>query len=282
MIDYIKFLILAIFSGIIAPLPLSSSAQFSFMNSVLNFSQDGKTLGFYYSVFMIMFSVAIFFRLRKIYLSIFKSCLKKEKNANTRAYKKRLKNILLSVLPSAVLFIPVDENTLLCDYADRLLTPDSLFVVSVASILCGLYIVVSIWYTRQRNGKRKRATETKDAMRMSIYNLVAHMIPGLSKVSFSSTNLLICDVDHRVIAREIYLYLGPQLFVYNIVRIIRALISGIVIDPILLAIAVVAVFLCSMLIVSLIAKVNIRKLFAFFSVYSIVFGVVVGVFTFIL
>lgn len=282
MIDYIKFLILAIFSGIFAPLPLSSSAQFSLMNSVLNFSQDEKLLGFYYSVFMIVFSVAVYIRLRKIHLNMLKSCFSKQADTKNDAYRKRMKNVLLSLIPTLILFCPVGKNTLLCDYADRFLTSDSLFIVGVASVFCGLYLVISIWYTAGMQVKTKRSTETKDIIRMSFYNLVPQMIPGLSKVSFSSTNLLVGDVDSRVIAREIYLYLGPQVFVFNTFKVIRALLSGVTIDPVLLIISIIVVFICSMLMISLVAKINIRRLLPFFSVYSVVFGVFAVIVTFII
>ena len=131
-------------------------------------------------------------------------------------------------------------------------------------------------------GKTKRSTETKDVIRMSFYNLVPQMIPGLSKVSFSSTNLLVGDVDSRVIAREIYLYLGPQVFVFNTFKVIRALLSGVTIDPVLIIISIIVVFICSMLMISLVAKINIRRLLPFFSVYSVIFGVFAVIVTFII
>ena len=282
MIDYIKFMILAIFSGIFAPLPLSSSAQFSIMNSVLNFSQNDRILGFYYSVFMIVFSMAVFIRLRKIYLNILKSCFRKQSDTKNAAYRKRLKNILLSLLPTLVLFCPVGKNTLLCDYSDRLLVSGGLFIVGVASVLCGFYLVISIWYTGRMQGKVKRSPETKDVIRMSFYNLVAQMIPGLSKVSFSSTNLLIGDVDSRVIIREIYMYLAPQILVFNSMKAVRALLSGIIIDPVMIVLSIAVVFICSMLMISLVAKVNIRKLLPFFSVYSVISGIFALIITFII
>lgn len=282
MIDYIKFLVLAIFSGITAPLPISSSAQFSFMNSVLDFSHDQNVLGFYYSVFMLVFSVVIFICLRKIYINILKFGFKKTKNKAEIAYKARFRNILLSLIPSLLLFIPVSKDSFLCDYFDRFISPESLLVVCASSVLCGFFLIISIWYTSKRDGKSKRGASTRDVMRMSAYNLVSQIIPGLSKISLSTTNLLICDVDSKVIAREIYLYIAPQVFFFNLIKLIRELLSGIVIDPVLLIIAIVTVFLTSMLVITLVGKINVRRLFTFFSVYSIAFGVFLGVITFLI
>ncbi|MBQ8502802.1 MAG: hypothetical protein IJ491_00805 [Clostridia bacterium] len=282
MLEYIKILILAIFTGVSAPLPTSSAAHYSFMNCVLNFSSDEALLGFYYSVFMLVVAFVVFFALRKIYIKAAKSLFSKSKDKTTLAYKKRQKNIFLSMLPSLILFIPVSSDTLLCDYFEKFLSPNSLLVICIASVVCGLFLVISIWYTNKGDNTKKRGGTTRDVMRMSVYNLVSHMIPGLSKVSLSATNLLICDVEPKVITREIFLYLAPQIFLFNLIKVVRALVGGLVFDPVTLIIGIVAVALSSALIVSLSGKVNMRKLYAFFSVYSIAFGIFTGISSFIL
>lgn len=282
MIEYIKVLILAIFTGITAPLPTSSAAHFSFMNCVVDFTSDEKLFGFYYSVFMIVFSLVVFFALRKIYIKVLKSSFKKTKDKTTLAYKARQKNILISMIPSLLLFVPVSSDMLLCDWFDKFLSSNSLLIVCFASIIGGLFLVISIWYTQKATNAKKRGADTKNVIRMSVYNLVSQMIPGLSKVSVSATNLLICDIEPKVITREILLYLAPQVFFFNLIKSIRVIVSGIVIDPITLVIGVLAVAFTSALIVSLSGKVNMRKLYAFFSVYSIAFGIFVGIISFIL
>lgn len=282
MIEYIKILILGIFTGVMAPLPTSSAAHYSFLNTVMGFSTDERLLGFYYSVFMIAFSVVVFVTLRKIYIKALKSAFSKSKDKTTLAYKSRQKNILLSILPCAVLFVPVSSDMLLCDWFDRFLSSASGIIVAVACVMCGLFLVISIWYTRQEKAAKKRSAQTKNVMRMSVYNLVSQMIPGLSKVSLSATNLLISDIEPKVITREIFMYLAPQVFLFNLIKIIRTLVIGIAFDPIVLIIGVVSVLLTSGLIVSLSGKVNMRKLYTFFSVYSVIFGVFIAVTYFII
>jgi len=117
---------------------------------------------------------------------------------------------------------------------------------------------------------------------MSIYNLVSFAVPGVSKISVSAINLLICDTEPQVITREVFMYLAPQVLVFNLIKVIRTLLSGIVFDPVVLIIGIVAVALSSGLIISLSGKVNMKKLYGFFSVYSIVFGIFVCVISFII
>lgn len=282
MIEYIKILILAIFTGVTAPLPTSSAAHYSFLNCVLNFSSDEKLFGFYYSCFMIAFSFAVILALRKIYSKSLKAFFSKDKDRITRAYKERQKNIILSVLPVFLLFVPVSKDMLLADYFEKFLSTNSLLIVAATSIICGFILVIAIWYIKKGVNAKKRGATTADVIRMSIYNLVSFAVPGVSKVSVSATNLLICDTEPQVITREVFMYLAPQVLVFNLVKVIRALITGIVFDPVVLAVGVVAVALSGGLIISLSGKVNLKKLYGFFSVYSIVFGIFVGVISFIL
>lgn len=282
MIEYIKILILAIFTGVTAPLPTSSAAHYSFLNCVLNFSSDEKLFGFYYSCFMIAFSFAAILALRKIYIKSVKSFFSKEKDKLTRAYKERQKTLIFSLLPSFLLFIPVSKEMLLADYFEKFLSTNSLLIVSVTSVICGFILVIAIWYIKKGINPKKRGATTADVIRMSIYNLVSFAVPGVSKVSVSAVNLLICDTEPQVITREVFMYLAPQVLIFNLIKVIRALITGIVFDPVVLVIGIAAVALSSGLIISLSGKVNMKKLYGFFSVYSIVFGIFVGIISFVL
>ena len=101
MIEYIKMFILSLINGVMMPLPVSSSAHVSFLNKVLDYTDKGETLSFYYAVFSVAFSLVIFFSLRKIYGKVFKSLFtKNDGSKHTAAYKKAGKNIFLSILPA--------------------------------------------------------------------------------------------------------------------------------------------------------------------------------------
>ena len=73
MIEYIKILLISLICGATLPLPVSSGAHLSFINGILDFSDDKNVLGLYYSVMSVAFSLVIFVFLRKIYLSGIKS-----------------------------------------------------------------------------------------------------------------------------------------------------------------------------------------------------------------
>lgn len=281
MIEYIKTLIIAIFTGIFAPLPSSSSAHISFLNSVIDFTDNDKLLPFYYSVFMLAFSVVVFVNLRKIYIKAFTSFFKKSDSKTVAAYKKRQKNIIISVLPCLILFVPVSSEMLLCDYFDKLLSGSNFLVVSFAGAVCGIYMLIALWYTRSNKADTVRSTSTRSVLRMSVYNLLSSIIPGVSKVSLSASNLLLCDVDSKVMMREIYLYLAPQVFVFNLIKIIITFARGIAFNPYALLLGAAVAGFASALIVSLSGKINMRKLMGFFSAYSIAFAIFVGIISFI-
>lgn len=277
MLQYIKMIIIAIFSGVMFPLPVSSAAHYSLLADVISFSKDEKELSFYFSVIMIVAAVVMFFFLRKIYTKAVKTLFvrdkEKLKEQKLTAYKKVMNNILFSLIPVILLFIPVSEGTLIIDYFDKFLTKNGFILTAFACIINALVLVISIWYTRQNNAPCKRVPETKNVVRMAVYQLISYVVPGFSHVSSASVNLLINDVHPRVIARDVYLYLAPQLFAVGVARLVRSLVSDFVFDPILLAVLVVFCAASCALAVHFTGKFNIRKVLGFFSVYSVFLGV---------
>lgn len=280
MIDYIKMIILALFSGATVALPVSSSAHYSFLNSVISFSDDEKILGFYFSVFSVVFSLVIFVLLRKIYITGFKSLFSKDDKLIS--YKKLMRNLLISLIPMAVLFIPVGEGMIVADYFDKFLAEGNMLLIAFASVISALVLVISIWYTRQGYSSTKRASDLKSTLRMSVYQLVSYVVPGVSRVSSAATNMLICDVDSKVIVREIYLYIAPQMFIVNIVKALRYALSDAVVDPVMIIIGSAVTAAMASIVVVKMSKINIRRLFTFFCIYSAVFGIAVAVLSFIL
>lgn len=280
MIEYIKMIILALISGVTFALPVSSSAHFSFLNSVLNFSEDIKVLGFYYSVMSVAFALVIFWILRKIYVLCLKSII--SKSENLMAYRKVYKNILISLLPTFLLFIPIGEGKVLCDLFDDFLTKNNLLLVSFASILGALILVIAVWYAKQSYSTTKRSADTKTVIRSSVYQIVSYVTPGLSHVSSASTNMLLCDVESKVVVREIYLFIAPQMLLVNVFKIVRYILFDVIINPMMIVICVLVVALMCTLVVTKMSKINIRRLFVFFAVYSSFTGVVFAVLSFLL
>ncbi len=280
MIEYIKMIILALVGGATFALPVSSATHYSFLNNVLNFSQETDTLGFYYAVMALSFSAVIFILLRKIYFLCFKAFFVKDEKL--ASYKKVMTNLLVSFIPVFVLFIPVGEDKLLCDIFDSFLAESNLLLVSVTSVICAFVLVVSIWYTRQSYAVTKRGADLKTVIRSSVYQIVSYVIPGFSHVSSAATNMLICDVESKVIVREIYLYIAPQMLVINLIKVLRYVLSDMIINPVMVIICIAVVGLMSALVVTRMSKINIRRLFVFFASYCCVTGIIFAALSFVL
>ena len=283
MIEYIKIIITAVICGFMAPLPSSASAHFSLLSSAVSLTNDESKLGFYFAVFSLAFSVSVFLCLRKIYLKSIKALFVKKstKGENLKVYRNVAKNTFLTVLPVAVLFIPVSQDELLIDYFDKFLTGNGLYLTGVACIINALILVIARWYAKQENRKLKRVCGTTSALRMSVYQLVSFVVPGFSHVSSGATNMLMSDVHPKVIMREVYLYLAPSMFIVNLVKIIRYLIKDTIVDVVCVVIGAITVMLISYLVMKLIAKFNPKKVLGFFSIYSALLGIGVVLFTFI-
>ena len=283
MIEYIKIIIAALVCGFMAPLPSSASAHFSLLSSAVSLTEDESKLGFYFAVFALAFSVSVFICLRKIYSKSIKALfVKKSKGENLKVYRNVAKNILLTLLPMVLLFIPVSKDTLLIDYFDKFLTGNGLYLTGVACVINALILLIARWYAKQENRKLKRVCGTMSALRMSAYQLVSFIVPGFSHVSSGATNMLMSDVHPKVIMREVYLYLAPSMFAVNLAKIIRYLVKDTIVDAVSVAIGAVIVMLVSYLVMKLIAKFNPKKVLSFFSVYSALLGIGVILFTFII
>jgi undecaprenyl-diphosphatase len=277
-------IIIALVSGFMAPLPTSSSAHFSLLNEAVSFTADENKLGFYFALFGVTFSVVIFFCLRKIYIKTLTSVFKKKTaNAdNLKVYRNVAKNIFLTIIPMAVLFVPLGDGVLLIDYFDKFLLGNGLYLTGFACIINALVLIVARWYAKQENRKLKRVCGTMSALRMSVYQLVSYIVPGFSHVASGATNMLMSDVHTKVIMREVYLYLAPTMFIINIAKIVRYLMGDTIIDAVMAAIGIVVFAIMSYIVMRLVAKFNARKVLAFFSIYSAILGVGAVVLTFVI
>lgn len=277
MIQYIEMAIIALVNGIMMPLPVSSSAHIAFLNKVFGYTNDPSVLGFYYAVISLAFCVVVFFNLRKIYSKVLSSFFKSSKNAkkSSDAYKKAGKNILLSIIPLIVLYIPVADGMLVIDYFDKFISSSGLLLVGFSCFVSAFIIIIAMWYTKQNNSLPKRAATTKTALRSAVYELVAFAVPGMSKIALSGVNMLICDIEPRVIMREVYLYVTPQIFVISVIKIVRGLIVDVVVDPLSIIIGAVVSLIASAIIIHFVSRVNMRKLLGFFAGYTAIFAVAI-------
>ncbi|MGN0467360.1 MAG: undecaprenyl-diphosphate phosphatase [Acutalibacteraceae bacterium] len=281
--QYIKMLIMSLITGIFGPLASSSSAHFVFLNKVLNFSDDSNEVNFYFSIVSIMFAVVGIFFVRKIYSKGFKSVFagKSKKIANAEAYKSMMTGVLISLIPVLVMCIPMSKTTFLFDVFDNYLTGSSMLVCAFCCFASGFLLLVALWYAKNKNIVTHRSSEKKDVVRMSLYQIPAFIFPGFSHVCSSAACMEISGVDDRTIMREIFIFMTPSTLLINIIRVIRCITLGVSINFILILVCVLASLAGSIVIFNLVSKINVRRSFLFFSIYSILLGICMGVVSFV-
>lgn len=280
MFDYIKMLIISLVSGLFAPLPVSYGAQYSFLNNVLGFSADKTTITLYFSILSIVFSVVAIFNLRKIYSKGIKSIFSRKNGRNEKNYRRYMLNILISLIPAAVMFIPYAKGKLVMDLFSSFLTADYLWGIAWCCIGSGLLMFISMWYTRQNYADTHRSSKALNIVRFGIYQIPPFIFPGLSNVAVGASVMLISDTRQETVAREILMFLSPSILVVNTARLIRTILSGAILNPILIIIAVLGSAVGSAVMILIIKRINLRKTFLFFSLYSILFGVLAAVYSF--
>ena len=97
MIEYLKMVIVAIVTGFIAPLPVSSAAHYNFFANVIGLTAESERLTLYYSIFMLCFSLVIFLVFRKTVLRGFKLAFKKNSD-NSRDNRYFIKTSSLATM----------------------------------------------------------------------------------------------------------------------------------------------------------------------------------------
>lgn len=275
MIEYIKTIIISFISGMLAPVAVSSSAHYAFIDNAVNFSQSKEESAFYFSIITIVFSLVAIFFVRKIYLKGFKSAFGKTgKIKNVSIYKSMMISLLISLLPVLLMLIPVSSEKFLLDYFTSYLWKNNILVSAFCCVASGLILFIALWYAKQKKEKRHRNSSKTDVLRMSIYQAFSHIFPGLSHISTAATSLIVSGVDETVLMREIFVYTAPSMLIISIIRAVRCAVSSqLVLDPVKIIVCAVSALLGSAVMFNFVSKVNIRKSFVFFSVYSIIFGI---------
>jgi len=272
MIEYLKMVIVAIVSGLTSPLPTSSAAHYNFFANVVGLSGESDRLSFYYYGFILCFSLVVLLMFRRTVFRGFKLAFRKN-NDNSRDNRYFIKNVLISLIPTIVLFIPVAEGKFLMDYMDTFLNVNGLILAGFACIITACVLVVAMWYTSKSKNTVRRAVDKKTAFRLSFYQLPCYVIPGFSHIASGAVNLFISDISYKNLVEQLYIYVSPSMFFVSVIKIIRLLLTGMVLDPVMLLIGAVSFILASAIVIKLTLKVNIRRLFAFFSIYSVAFGI---------
>lgn len=281
MLEYLKMILVAIVSGFTAPLPVSSAAHFNFFSNVLGLSGDSARYSLYYNAFVLVFSLVIFFSFRNTITRGFKLAFKNDQGkTKVRDNKYFVRNILFSLIPTFVLFIPVSKGKLLMDYMDSFFNQSGLIMSGVACVITACILIIAIWYTTKSKNPLHRAVDKRTVLRMSFYQLPCYVIPGFSHIAAGTVNFFICDIGSKSLLGQLYIYLAPSMFFVSCVKLIRLIFSGVLYDPVVLLIGVIFFAIVSRLAISLTSKINIRRLFTYFCIYSAVYGIFTTVISF--
>ena len=273
MIHYFKLLIISFICSVFVAFPVSSGGHFAYLNNVLTFTTDKNEASFYFSIISFVFSIASLICVRKLYFKGFKALGRKYQGKDKDSYKKMFVGILISLASSLVMIIPCGKGKLLSDIFVSFLNSKDMLVVASGSIFGGICSIAAIWYSRVRAKEVKRSASNSDIIRMTCYSLLSNFFPGFSKMSVASNSLIVSGVSENSVIRDALLYMSPAIFLLSLIRIIRCLVSGVGLDPIMIGICAIVSAFGSYVSLSLIRRVNIKSIIIFFSVYSVIFGI---------
>lgn len=283
--QYIKMLIMSFVSAIFQPLCASSSAHFAFLNRILGFTEDGKEALFYLSIISFVFSLCSIIVLRKVYAKnarvIFTQNGKKEKNS--KAYIRMTKGMLISLVPAMLMFIPISKEKFLFDVMADYLVGVNTLVTAFCTFIGGFILIIGVWYAKNKRRSAEKYNNPKltDIVKMTVYQIPTMFFPGLSNTAMAAVNFELSGLEEYSIMRDSLIYTMPSVMFLSAARIIRIIISGLRLDYIAIAVCAVGAMAASFIMLNLVKKVNIRRTYTFFSVYSIIFGLCIGVFSFI-
>ena len=283
MIEYIKMLFTAVVTGFTMPLPVSSAAHFNFFANVLGLSADSNRLSLYYNTFVFAFSITVLIVFRRTVVRGFKLAFKPDSQPGADKIRDKnyfIKNVLFSFITVPFLFIPVGKNKLMIDYFESFLNVNGLILAGLACITTACVLLVAVWYTKKSKNLLRRGVDKKTVLRMAFYQIPCYIIPGFSHIASGATNLFISDIGSKSLVSQLYIYLAPSMFFVSAIKIIRLLFAGVLYDPLILILGVIVFVIASRVIIGLTLKVNIRRLFTFFSIYSAIFGTFITVISF--
>lgn len=267
-------IIISLISGLLSPVAVSSSSHFAFMDSIMSVTESREESVLYFSVISLAFALTALFFVRKIYLKGFQCVFSKNGDLkNKELYKSMMQSILISLIPAAVMLIPIGKNKMVLDLFGDYLWKNNILIGAFCTFAVGFILLVALWYSKQKNEQKHRNSSKTDVLRMSLYQIVSFIFPGASHVSLSASSLIVSGVDDSVVMREVFIYITPSMLVVSVARIIKSLLSGPVIDPVMLALCAVFSLIGTAVMLHFVSKINIKKSLLFFSVYGVIAGI---------
>lgn len=278
MIETLKIALLSLLYGVTSLLPASSLGHFSLLKEVLGYTDENFNASFYYALFSIAAGLAMYINCIRIHKGIVKNTFCKKEKVTTPegiAYRNAGKNMLLSLLPLIILFVPTGKNGFVGSLGSYFLSDNSLIFVGVASIFCAVLMFISLWYIKTGNAEKRNLISAKNAVFFGLYQIPAYIFPGLSHISLGVSRTAISDVNIKNILKEAYVYIAPAFIITGASRVIFYFNSGEGLNLIGAIVGFAVSFVLSMLMISFINKFFSNKTYKAFAIYNLVFGLVV-------
>lgn len=279
MFQIIKIVLLAAVQGLTALLPVSSLGHFSLLKEVLGYNEKNFNASFYYALFSIAVGLALYIYYFSVHSKIIKNIFRKKDSITSEAdyaFKTAGRNMLLSLLPLLILYIPLSKKTFVGSFGAYFLSGDSLIFVGIASVLCAILMFISLWYLKTEYTEKVNLVSPKNAFFFGVYQLTAYIFPGISHVSLGSSRIAVSDIDIKNLLKETYLYIAPAFIITGISRVIYYYNSGKGLNIPAAVIGFIVCFALSLISLFFINKYFNKKSFKAFAIYTLVFGLVVA------
>ena len=279
MWETLKIVILSAVSGFTALLPVPSLGHFSLLKEVFGFADNKFNSGFYYALFMLAASLAMYIVYAKTHRRIIKSFfLSKKKLENAPkfyAYRKAGRNIFLSLIPLLALAVPTGKMKFVGSLTNNFISGGSLVFTGISALFCSVLMYVSYWYTKHAEAEKVSILAKKNAFLFGLYQLPAYIFPGISHISMGVSRTAVCDIDIRNIFKEAYLYIAPALLIVNSVKAVYCYLTVGGVNITAAVIGFVVSFIFSLITLKAVNKAFTKKTYKIFTVYTFVFGLAV-------
>lgn len=278
MVETLKILLLSVVYGLTAVLPASSLGHFSLLKEVLGYTDENFNASFYYALFSIGAGLAMYVYYFSVHTKVVKNIFKKKDRLISEAdvaYRTAGRNILLSLAPILLLFIPTGKNSFVGSLGTYFLSNDSLIFVGIAGIFCAVLMFISLWYIKTEYAEKTNLLSAKNAVFFGLYQLPAYIFPGVSHVSLGASRTAVSDIDIKNILKETYLYLAPAFLITGVSRVIFYYNGGEGLNLTAAFIGLAVSFILSLLMLTLINKSFNRKAYKAFAIYTLVFGLII-------
>lgn len=278
MIQTLKILLLSAVYGFTSLLPTSSLGHFSLFKEVLGYTDENFNASFYYALFSIGAGLAMYIYYFSVHTKIIKNTFRKKSSItldSEAAFHVAGKNIILSLLPLLILFIPTGKNGFVGSLGNYFLSDDSLIFVGIASLFCSVLMFISHWYVKSEYTEKENLISSKNAVFFGLYQLPAYIFPGISHVSIGTSRVAVSDIDIKNVLKETYLYLAPAFMISGISRVIFYYNGGEGINLIHAAAGLLISFVVSMIMLNFINRRFSLKTYKAFTIYTFVFGLIV-------